>query len=138
MLNSVFFHKRKCVSHLKLKTTFKNDQYGYLIHHWLFKGLLLRIGHTAITKLRHQSPRNKKIGKIRLGSTLSLGLIYGLRFGIQAASYFPQSCVQITGLIFYLADFHVWNWCIQGFEQNKTNILSLFTKTNHRFYFRWA
>ena len=40
---------------------------------------------------RDQSRRFKKIGKIRLGSKLSLGLIYGLSFRIQAASYFPQS-----------------------------------------------
>ena len=38
-----------------------------------------------------QSQRFKKFGKIRLGSKLSLGLIYGLSFRIQAASYFPQS-----------------------------------------------
>ena len=46
----------------------------------------------------------KNSGKYSLGLTskLSLGLIYGLSFRIQAASYFPQSWVQKTGLIFYL------------------------------------
>ena len=41
-----------------------------------------------------QSPRLKKIGKIQLGSYLLLGLIYGLSFRIQAASYFLQSWVK--------------------------------------------
>ena len=59
------------------------------------------------------SPRFKKFGKIRLGSKLMLGLIYGLSFRIQASSYFTQSWVQKTGLIkIYLVDFHGWNWRI--------------------------
>ena len=58
----------------------------------------------------HLSPRFKKFGKIRLWSKLSLGLIYGMSFLIQAASYFQQSLVQKTGIIFYLADFHGRNW----------------------------
>ena len=51
----------------------------------------------------------KKFGKSWLGSKLSLGLIYSLSFWIQTASYFPQSWFQKTGLIYYLADFHVRN-----------------------------
>ena len=35
--------------------------------------------------------RFEKFGKIRLGSKLSLGLIYDLSFRIQAASYFSHS-----------------------------------------------
>ena len=35
----------------------------------------------------------KNSGKIRLGSKLSLGLIYGLSFWIQTESYFPKSWV---------------------------------------------
>jgi len=68
---------------------------------------------------------------------LLLGLIYGLSFWIQAASYFPQSWAQKTCLIFYLADFHGRNWCIPGFYENKTQHWALFsTKTNQgRFYF---
>ena len=86
------------------------------------------------------SPRFKKFWKIRLGSKLSLGLIYGLSFQIQAASYFPQSWVQKTELIFYLADLHSRNWRIPGFYENKTQHWALFsTKTNQgRFYFHWA
>ena len=42
-------------------------------------------------KMKDLSPRFKKFVKIRLRSKLSLGLIYGLSFRIQAASYFPQS-----------------------------------------------
>ena len=37
------------------------------------------------------SPQLKKFGKIRLGSKLSIDLIYDLSFRIQAASYFPLS-----------------------------------------------
>ena len=48
------------------------------------------------------------------------GLIYGLSFRIQAASYFPQSWVQQTGLIFYLADFHGRNRRIPDFDENKS------------------
>jgi len=46
---------------------------------------------TMITLL---SPQFKKFGKIRLGSKLLLGFIYGLSFQIQAASNFPQSWVK--------------------------------------------
>ena len=67
-----------------------------------------------------QSRRLKKIGKIRLGSKLSLGFIYGLSFRIQAAYYFSQFWVQKTGLTFYLADFHARNWRISGFYENIT------------------
>ena len=71
--------------------------------------------------LTNQSPRFKKFVKIRLGSKLSLGLIYGLSFRIQDASYFPQSFeLKKTGLIFYLADFHGSNWRIPGFYENNT------------------
>ena len=66
------------------------------------------------------SSRFKKFEKILLESKLSLGLIYGLSFRIQAASYFPESWVQKTGLIFYLVDFHGRNCRIQGFDENKT------------------
>ena len=62
----------------------------------------------------------KQSGKY--GSKLSLGLIFGLSFRIQSAFYFPQSWVQKTGLIFYLADFHGRNWRILGFSENKLNI----------------
>ena len=68
------------------------------------------------------SSRLKKFEKILLESKLSLGLIYGLSFRIQAASYFPESWVQKTGLIFYLVDFHGRNCRIPGFDENKTNI----------------
>ena len=68
------------------------------------------------------SSRLKKFEKILLESKLSLGLIYGLSFRIQAASYFPESWVQKTGLIFYLVDFHGRNCRISGFDENKTNI----------------
>ena len=83
------------------------------------------------------SPRFKKFGEIRLGSKLSLDLIYGLSFRIKAASYFPQSLIQKTGLIFYLADFHGKNWRIPSFYENKTQLWALFsTKTNQgRFFF---
>ena len=74
-------------------------------------------GHFPVPDL---SPRFKKYGKIRLGSKLSLGLIYGLSFRFQAASYFSESLVQKTGLIFYLADFHGKNWSIPSFYKNKT------------------
>ena len=57
------------------------------------------------------SPRFKKYGKIPLGSQLSLGLIYGLSFRIQATSHFPQSSLKI----FFLADFLGRNWRIPGF-----------------------
>ena len=85
-------------------------------------------------------PAIKKIGKIWLGSKLSLGLMYGLSFRIQTTLYFPQSWVQKTGLIFYLADFHGRNWLIPGFDENITQHWALFsTKTNQgRFYFQWA
>ena len=46
------------------------------------------------------------------------------------------------GLLFYMADFHGWNWRIPfpGFDENKTQHWALFsTKTNRcRFYFYWA
>ena len=92
------------------------------------------------TSLVFQSPRFKKFMKIRLKSKLSLGLIYGLSFWIQAASYVPQSWGKKTGLIFYLADFHARNWHIPGFYENKTQHWDLFsTKTNQgRFYFHWT
>ena len=82
----------------------------------------------------------KKIGEIRLSSKLSLDLIYGLSFRIKAASYFPQSWIQNTGLILYLADFHGRNWCILSFYENNNQHWALFsTKTNQgRFYFHWA
>ena len=58
--------------------------------------------------------------QLRLGSKLSLGLIYYLRFRIQTASYFPQSWVKKKNiLIFYLADFHGRDWCIQGFHEKR-------------------
>ena len=43
-------------------------------------------------------------------------------------------------LIFFLVDFHVRNWCIPGFYENKTQHCALFsTKTNQgRFYFHWV
>ena len=75
-----------------------------------------------IKTIQIQSRRFKKLGKIRLRSKLSLGLIYDLSFRIQAASYFSQSWVQKTGLIFYLADFHGRNWCILGFMRIRLNI----------------
>ena len=87
-----------------------------------------------------QSEPAKTFGKIRFGSKLSLGL-YGLSFRIQAASYFPQSWVQKTGLVFYLADFDGYrNWHIPSFYENKTKYWALFsTKTNQgRFYFHCA
>ena len=55
------------------------------------------------------SPRFKKFGKTRLRSKLLLTLLYDLSFRIQAASFFSQSLVQTTGLIFYLADFQLLN-----------------------------
>ena len=74
--------------------------------------------------------------KIRYRSKLSLGIIYGLNFRILTASYFPQSWVQKTGLIFYLADFHWRNWYIPAFYKNKTQHWALFsTKTNQGFIF---
>ena len=63
------------------------------------------------TVLLAESPRFKKIGKIRVGYKLSLALIYGLSFRIQAASNLSSK----TGLIFYLADFHGRNWPIPDF-----------------------
>ena len=56
------------------------------------------------------------------------------------ASYFQQSWVQKTGLIFCLADFHGRNWRIPGSYKNKIQHWALFsTKTNQgRFYFHWA
>ena len=71
--------------------------------------------------------RLKKLGKIRLESNLSLDLIYGLSFRIQAASFILHSWVQKTELIFYLADFHGRNWALFS---NKTN--------QGRFYFPWS
>ena len=69
------------------------------------------------------------IKKIRENKLL-FGLIYGLSFRIQAASYFPQSWVHKTGR----------NWRIPGFDENKTQHWALFSgKTNQgRFYFHWA
>ena len=62
---------------------------------------------------------------------------WALSFRIQAASYCPQSWVQRTGLIFYLANIHSKNWRIPGFYENKTQHWALFSnKTNQgRFYF---
>ena len=61
-------------------------------------------------------------------------------FGFKLQSYFPQSLVPKTGLIFYLADFHGRNWRIPGFYENKTQHWALFsTKPNQgRFYHHWA
>ena len=87
-------------------------------------------------------PAIKIFWKIRLGSKLSLGLIYGLSFRIQAASYFPQSWVQKTGLIFYLADFYARNWRIPGFIRTRLNIEPYSTlkptKVGFLIYFHWA
>ena len=70
-------------------------------------------------------------GKKRLGFKLSLDLIYGLSFRIQAASNYKQSWVQKTGFISYLVDFNGRNWLIPGFYENKTQHWALFsTKTN--------
>ena len=87
-----------------------------------------------------QRPRLKKFGKIRLGSKLSLGLIDGLSFRIQTASYFPQSWVKKTALYNIWGIFHDWNWLIPGFDENKTQHWALIsTKTNQgRFYFHWV
>ena len=72
---------------------------------WNSQKLLDSLKSTVVNWTRgRQSPRFKKFGEIRLGSKLSLDLIYGLSFRIKAASYFPQSWIQKTGLIFYLAD----------------------------------
>ncbi len=82
-------------------------------------------------EIRKQSQRLKKFKKIRLRSILSLDFIYGLRFRIQAACYFPQSWVQKTGFILYLLDFHGRNWRIPGFCENKTQHWAWFSnKTN--------
>ena len=69
-----------------------------------------------------------------------LDLIYGLSLRIKAASYFLESWVQKTGLIFYLVDFHGRNWHIPSFYENKAQHWALSsTKTNQgRFYFPWA
>ena len=82
------------------------------------------------------SRRFKNSGKYVIRSKLSLGLIYGLSFWFQA-SYFRQSWVQKTGLLFYLVDFHGRNWRIPGFYENNTQHRALLsTKTNQgRFYF---
>ena len=81
----------------------------------------------------YQSWRFKYLGKIRLGFNLSLNLIYDLSFRIKAASYFPQSWVHYTGLIFYLVDFHGRNWRIPGFDENKTQYWAWFyIETNQR------
>ena len=56
-------------------------------------------------KLIHQSPRFKIFGKMRLGSKLSLDLIY-----------------YKTGLIFYLADFNGRNKRIPVFFRKRLNI----------------
>ena len=72
-----------------------------------------------------ESAIKKKFGEIRVGSKLSLGLIYGLSFRIQAASYFPQSWVQKPGVIFYLADFHGKDRRIPGFYKNNSQHWSL-------------
>ena len=64
------------------------------------------------------SPRFKKFGKIRLGSKLSLGLIYDLSFWIQAASYFPQSWVKKK---------HTQHWALFSAKTNQG-----------RFYFYWV
>ena len=51
-----------------------------------------------------------------------MDLIYGLSFRIKAASFFPQSWIQKTGLIFYLADFHGRHWSIPVFLRTRRNI----------------
>ena len=43
-----------------------------------------------------------------------------LELSNSAASYFPQNCVKKNRFIFYFADFHVRNWRIPGFDENKT------------------
>ena len=93
-----------------------------------------------VASVWHQSRRFKKFKKIRLGSKLLLSLIYGSGFRIYVASIFQQNLVHKTGLMLYLVDFHSWNWCILGFDENKTQHWALFfTKTNQgRFYFHWA
>ena len=89
-----------------------------------------------IGRLKGLSPRFKKLGKIRIWSKLSWGLIYGLSFQIQSSSQFPQNLVQKTGLIFNLADFHDRNWRIPGFCENKTQHWALLRgarKTKRKF-----
>ena len=85
------------------------------------------------------SPRFKKFKKIRLGSSVVEPY---LRLGLSdlSCSNFQQILVHKTGLMLYFADFHGWNWCIPGFDENKTQHWALFfTKTNQgRFYFHWA
>ena len=92
----------------------------------IYNGTLGTLIWSKLWKIHGKSkliPRFKKFVKIRLESKLSLGLIYGLSFRIQAASYFPPSWIQKTDLIFYLVDFHGRNWRIPSFYENKTQPL---------------
>ena len=123
------------INHTFLKL-WKNTNKSRNIWEIVYLSMSGTVSIRSASKLRllFQSPRFKKIGKIR-------PYLRQLSFRIQAVSYFTQSWVKKNGLIFYLEDFHGRN-CrrIPGFDENKTQHYALFsTKINQgRFYFHWA